>query len=259
MLSSLLSEVQRRAADAGLNLFGLVDADRFDAAQTKERRVRTLAPNCGTVLVIGSGGRRLWQQFARASESAGCHAACNVDRYALDVVRTVDGILDRARIGARTVPAGCSTRLPFAQLAEAAGLGTVSPVTGLLLHPEYGPWVRIRAVVLADGRPFGPIADASISSHFHPCCGCSRPCVAACPVGVHDGGGSPDLQRCAEHRDEGNCETYCQSRSACPIGSEHRDAAGEYAHGHSHPLRAMRRWFGLGVWRWVPTSWRGRP
>lgn len=183
---SLLAEVRRRAGDAGLNLLGLVDAERFDAAQTLERRVRSIAPDCGTVLVVGSGGRELWQRFERRS-GASCRSAARVDRYASAAARQIETLLRSSAIRCRTIAGPCDSRLPFTQLGEAAGLGTVSPVTGLLLHPQFGPWVRIRAVVLADGRPFGPIADASISERFQPCCGCSRPCVTACPVGVHDG------------------------------------------------------------------------
>jgi hypothetical protein len=259
MHSSLLAEVRRHARGAGLNLLGLVDAGRFDAAQAKDRRVTSIAPKCGTVLVVGSGGRALWQQFTRRHGGGACAGVRHVDRYGLEAARGIESMLRSAAIPSRMVVGACDTRLPFSQLAEAAGLGTVSPVTGLLLHPEFGPWVRIRAVVLADGQPFGPIPDGSIGHRFQPCCGCSRPCVAACPVGVHDGFGGQDLGRCATHRHDGNCATQCSSRSACPVGSEHRDGDGEHAHRHTQSLSAMRRWFGLGVWRWLPSSWRGRP
>jgi hypothetical protein len=259
MRSPLLVDLRHHAADAGLNLVGVVDAERFDAAQTKERRIRTIAPGCGTVIVVGSGGRALWQRFVRDGWAGACNPVARVDRYALGVVHRLQSMLHQASVPSRTVADGSGTRLPFAQLGEAAGLGTVSPVTGLLLHPAYGPWVRIRAALLADGYPFGPIADASISHRFQPCCGCARPCVAACPIGVHDGVGNQDLVRCAAHRHDGNCASGCSSRNACPVGSEHRDEDGEHAHRHSHSLPAMRRWFGIGVWRWLPPSWRGRP
>lgn len=259
MQTSLLLEVRRHAQEAGLNLFGLVDAARFDAAQARERRIGSIAPSCGTVLVVGSGGRALWQQFTRARGTSSCHGEHHVDQYALQVARGIESVLRSGSVPSRTVAGTSAGRLPFAQLGEAAGLGTVSPVTGLLLHPEFGPWVRIRAAVLADGQPFGPIADASLGDRFQPCCGCSRPCVAACPVGVHDGFGGQDLGRCATHRHVGNCESHCSSRSACPVGSEHRDGEREHAHRHGHPLSTMRRWFGLGVWRLLPGSWRGRP
>ncbi len=259
MQSSLLAEVRRRAGVAGLNLVGLVDASRFDAAQARERRVASIAPGCRTVLVVGSGGRALWRRFTDAAGAAATKDAANVDCYAQAVVRDLVSMFRGASIPCRAITGTCSVPLPFTQLGEAAGLGIVSPVTGLLLHPEFGPWVRIRLVLLVDGQPFGPIADASISDRFQPCCGCSQPCVAACPVGVHDGHGGQDLGRCATHRHDGNCASHCSSRAACPVGSQHRDGDGEHAHRHTHSLPTMRRWFGLGVWRWMPPGWRGRP
>lgn len=259
MHPSLLADVRHRAEAAGLNLLGLVDAGRFDAAQACDRRIQAIAPDCGTALVVGSGGRGLWQQFERQHGGCGRDRAEQVDRYVRAAVDGIESALRSASIPSRTIAGRCGARLPLAQLGEAAGFGTVSPVTGLLLHPEFGPWVRVRAVLLADGHPFGPVADASISAGFQPCCGCSRPCVAACPVGVHDGFGGHDVGRCATHRHDGNCASHCSSRSACPVGSEHRDGDGEHAHRHTHSLAAMRRWFGLGVWRWLPRSWRGCP
>lgn len=258
MRSSLLTDVRARAVDAGLNLFGVVDAERFDASATKERRVRAIAPACGTVLVLGSGGRSLWQHFTR--RNGGRAALPNgLDGYVFDVVRGIAAALESASIPCSVEISACGSRLPFTQLGEAAGFGTVSPVTGFLLHPEFGPWLRIRAALLLHGRPFGAIGDASISHHFQPCCGCDRPCVASCPAGVHDGYGGTELARCARHRDEGNCNDGCSSRSACPVGSEHRDADGEAAHRHSYALPALRRWFGVGFWRLVPPGWRGQP
>ncbi|MBX3462072.1 MAG: hypothetical protein KF830_02800 [Planctomycetes bacterium] len=256
MHASLLADVRCGAAEAGLNLFGMVDAERFDASQTKERRIRAMAPGCGTVLVLGSGGRQLWQRFARSWIVLSRDCAAELDRYAIEQVGGVEARLQAASLPARAVAPAGGTRLPFEQLGEAAGFGTISPVTGHLLHPEFGPWVRVRGVVLVDGRPFGPVADASIADRFQPCCGCSRPCVAACPAGVHDGLGRQDLARCAAQRHVESCAAHCRSRSACPVGSEHRDGEHEHAHRHAQSLEAMRRGLGIGRFRWLPVRWR---
>ena len=143
-------------------------------------------------------------------------------------------------------------RLDLACLAETAGLGIVSPVSGMLLHPQFGPWLRVRGVLLVDGHPFGEIPDASIAESFRPCCTCDRPCVAACPPKVHEFGGHADRKRCAEHRHQGGCSTGCCSRLACPIGAEHGAGVGAVLHAHSVALGALQRQFGLGVWRFVP-------
>jgi hypothetical protein len=41
-------------------------------------------------------------------------------------------------------------------------------------------------------------------------------------------------------------------RRACPVGTEHRYATDEEAHRQAHSLFAMRKWYGLGIWRFVP-------
>jgi hypothetical protein len=121
-----------------------------------------------------------------------------------------------------------------------------------LLYFEYGPWVALRTAILCAGQPFGAVADASIADRFQPCCSCSKPCVPACPATVHDGAGRQDLARCATHRHAGNCQSGCFSRRACPIGAEHRDGDGEHAHRHAFQLVTLQKWFGLGVWKFVP-------
>ncbi|MGB3967274.1 MAG: hypothetical protein WBO45_11120, partial [Planctomycetota bacterium] len=51
MPSPLLDQVRADAAAHGLNLFGLVDRQRFDAGERVERRAGQLARECGTILV----------------------------------------------------------------------------------------------------------------------------------------------------------------------------------------------------------------
>ena len=58
--------------------------------------------------------------------------------------------------------------------AVMAGLGCIGR-NNLLVTPQYGPRVRLRAVILsADLPPTGPAA-------FDPCEGCDAPCLAHCP------------------------------------------------------------------------------
>jgi cyanocobalamin reductase (cyanide-eliminating) / alkylcobalamin dealkylase len=47
------------------------------------------------------------------------------------------------------------TFLPLQRLAALTGLGAVSP-SQLVIHPIYGPWIALRAVVLLDGDPPAP-------------------------------------------------------------------------------------------------------
>ena len=64
--------------------------------------------------------------------------------------------------------------LPLVALAQRAGFGTPGRI-GVLIHPEFGPWLAIRGVLLVAEllaeRPVAP---------FAPCVGCPAPCASAC-------------------------------------------------------------------------------
>jgi epoxyqueuosine reductase len=56
-----------------------------------------------------------------------------------------------------------------------AGLGVIGK-NNLLIHPRWGPQVRLRAVLIQDYLPpSAPLAN------FNPCYHCSMPCRSACP------------------------------------------------------------------------------
>lgn len=258
-LMSLLHSVQQQASRNGLNLFGLVDAKRFDGCQPREQRADAVQPDCGTIMVLGTAGRSLWGEFQRQGRQIPQSMTDNqVDELAVAGATAVVTDLWRHGVRGQLVDAR-RPRINFGQLAEAAGFGIVSPVSGLLLHPEFGPWVRVRAAVLLPGQPFGAIADASITDRFRPCCSCLKPCIAACPSAVHDGMGNSDRGRCADSRHHGSCEMGCHSRMACPVGAEHADQSGPMLHAHSVGRRTMQRWYGFGWWRMVPRMFRGGP
>lgn len=66
--------------------------------------------------------------------------------------------------------------------AVLAGLGVLGP-NNLLITPEYGPRVRLRAMLLNIGiEAPGPLDD------FAPCDECDRPCLEACPTGAFQDG-----------------------------------------------------------------------
>src|SRR5262245_27755617 len=216
MSSSLLVEAKLQAASTGLNLFGIVDANRFDAWQPLEQRTTTLRPDCGTVIVLGSGGRATpWNAAEPEARLVHRMPPQDLTPFERAAAQGLAAMLHCRSVRNRLVEPVAGQRLNFVRLAEAAGFGTVSPVSGLLLHPEFGPWVRVRAALLLDGRPFGPVADASITDRFQPCCSCAKPCLTACPASVHDGLGNQDLARCAEHRHSGGCASGCGCGRAC--------------------------------------------
>jgi hypothetical protein len=254
----LLTAMRAQAEGAGLNLFGLVDRARFDACEPKERRIGAVAAQCGVVIVLGSGGRLLAEQSERLRDS-GRGTLPSAAEHAENVVARLVAMMRGLGLGVRALTFDGACRVRAERLAEAAGLGVVSPVSGLLLHPEFGPWLRIRGAICCDGMPFGPIPDANLAERFQPCVECARPCVPACPAHDGDAAKVADRARCADHRNRGGCADACSSRVACPLGAEHADHAGEHLHSHGVDLETLRRWQGLGPWSLVPKALRGGP
>ena len=254
MSRALLQELETRAADIGLNLVGLADCAEFDLCQPRGRRAREFLPNCQTIVVLGSGGSEFWRRLPR--QDPRCDGADPVGARTVAFTKEVVAWLAAQGVAARTVyPDACRT-LNFAQLGESAGLGTMSPVSGFLLHPTFGPWLSVRAAVLVAGYPFGCNFMPRVPASFQPCLQCAKPCVPACPIQVCDGDGGIDLRACATHRHGGGCTDHCAVRRACPVGTEQRYGVDEEAVRHQRGLRLLRRSFGLGWWRLVPKRWR---
>jgi len=236
MPPTLLRELEERARAGGFDLFGLVDAQRFDAGQPHELRCARELPGCGTVIVLGCGGP--------------VHAEWGA-------LRELQSMLQRAGHRARLAEP-MQSRLRFAALGEAAGLGTVSPVIHRLLHPKFGPRVMVGAALLVEGQPFGLVADASIAERFQPCCNCLRPCLSACPGEQREGNahGRVDESRCSHERQRGACGDACAVVRNCPVGAGQalpRAVEVERHRFESHRVLAMqgrgllptiRRWLG---------------
>lgn len=249
--SNLLQKVRAWCAERGLNLLGVADAERFDRAQCAGRRARDLAPTCGSILLLGSGGRSHWDWLQRVVPDQLLRPVPGVDPIdgqSRAVADDLLGWLAEFGIAGRVVGPNDPDTLNFVQLGEAAGLGTISPVIHQLLHPEYGPWVSLRAALLLDGRPLGS-PDPEVSTAFQPCECCPRPCVAACPVSAYGEPPGltptctpcgPQLQRCADNRLAGDCADGCDVRRSCPVGGEHRYSPAEEAYRHGHGLLMIR-------------------
>ncbi len=106
-----------------------------------------------------------------------------------------------------------------------AGLGTIG-ANNLLVTPQYGPRVRLRALVLdCPLEPTGPV-------EFDPCAACGTPCLQACPRGalVASGGGQVHYSRAAcsgqmlsDEADAASSQDgvtrYCRRcELVCPVG-----------------------------------------
>lgn len=99
--------------------------------------------------------------------------------------------------------------LPLQRIAAAAGLAALSPCH-LSVHPRYGPWLALRAVVVVDAPAPTPAPPATA-----PCAGCAAPCLA--PFTAARGTGTVTARAVAER-----WRAWVAVRDACPVGRDQR-------------------------------------
>jgi epoxyqueuosine reductase QueG len=173
-------------------------------------------------LVVGNAGRSLWERFQASPERA--LADDPLDAYTRRVLAQA----------ARHAPAPVGIAfyadrrdgvyLPLVALAQRAGFGSPGRV-GVLIHPRFGPWIALRAVLLV-GEPL-PLVEAPA---FDPCRDCPAPCARACHAGVVGASGL-DCAGCYRARlTLPACAETCDARSACVIGPEHAYSREQIAH-----------------------------
>jgi hypothetical protein len=138
-----------RLAAAGFDLAHAFDA----AAAAREPGLELLAeePDARLGILVGNT-RALWPRFtaalARPALAADPHP---LERYTEE---TIDAALPGARIyyGHRRYRGAF---LPLQRLAVATGLGALAP-SQLVIHPVFGPWLALRAVIVTRGTPPPP-------------------------------------------------------------------------------------------------------
>jgi hypothetical protein len=240
----LFTRLAARLASRGLNLVGTTDAERYDASVPARWAIGPRAPHVRSVLVIGHGGGAFWTHFqrARAADPALAAAADPLDAFTRAVVTTAVAPVAAGLPIVYPFEAG-ATALSFVHLAESAGLGRPS-LLGVLVHPEFGPWIALRAAVLL---PF-PCSAPRPADGFDPCPRCvERPCIGACPAAAVGPVGW-DVPRCADHRLSGagdGCDGGCHARLACVYGQAHRYPPDALAFHQAHARAAMRRATGI--------------
>lgn len=210
-------DAARELDAAGLAPRGVIPIARYDALVPPAWRSDLLAPRARSVLVIGAGGRALGAAFHAAPESA--RARDPLDAFVVRVVGQAAGAVAARGAGARAAFA-FETRdglhADFVALGREAGLGAPSRL-GLLVHPVYGPWLSLRALLLVGAS----LSATPPAPGFAPCDGCPAPCATACH-GAALAGPRFDVPACGATRArEPACAQRCDARHACVLGREH--------------------------------------
>jgi hypothetical protein len=209
-------------AQAGLELTGSLPIQAYDALVPPPWRSRELAPGARGALVVGNAGRTLWERFEKSAERA--LADDPLDRYVRRVLAEAASDWDPPAAVAFYADRREGMYLPIVALARRAGFGTPGRI-GVLIHPEYGPWLAIRAVLLVPES----LAETSAPA-FDPCNGCPAPCASAC-VGSAVGPQTLDARICYDTRlTHPACAGACAARSACVVGKQHAYSPEQLAH-----------------------------
>jgi methylmalonic aciduria homocystinuria type C protein len=138
---------------ATLAAAGFDIAHTFDApAVAREPGLEVLAGGPRLGILIGNT-RALWPPFTAAVCDPALAAEPDpLERYTervIDAAFSPSGAGPRIYYGHRRYGGAF---LPLQRLAATTGLGAIAP-NHLVIHPIYGPWFALRAVVVTDGAP----------------------------------------------------------------------------------------------------------
>lgn len=189
-------------ADAGFDLVHAFDA----TTAAREPGLDVLAHATLRVGLLVGNTRALWPRFIAAMRDSALAAESDpLDRYTEraiesafpgapvyfghreyggDTVRADRGSGQSREAGVPALPPERGSArpregrafLPFTRLAVATGLGTLA-ASHLVIHPVYGPWFALRAVILVAGDPPATVLSASS-------CTCGAPCRTALTAAV---------------------------------------------------------------------------
>ena len=230
-----LPALQSALAPVGLDTIGVADGAHW----------RSFLPGCRSVIVLGSGGPTLFSAFERWLEERPerlVDLPHPLDTFVAAQLAALDPEGWAGTPGRRWAPcAAGGPAVDFRRLAMDAGLGWISR-TGLLLNPEHGLWLGLRAALFTTAwlPPTGPLPGDG------PCAGCAAPCLGACPGGAMTRPPTPgnpsewEWRACRDFRVDQPCRVRCDVRNACPEGAASRypTLAQHYHNDHAGTGRA---------------------
>ncbi len=227
----------------GLNVAGVLSPQRYDSLVPVGWRSTLLLPSARHVVVLGSGGPEFFHAAMAESAPGAPHP---LDQFAENLVERAADHLRGAGAATRTLyyyerrranaAAEKADFADFVALARACGLGAGSRL-GLLLHPRFGPWFAIRALIMTEFALDSPASDWPACSD--PCDGCAAPCASTCH-GAALAGQSFDVARCSEaRRSNAACLDRCDARLACRLGRDYAHDPVELAYHMGASFRGM--------------------
>lgn len=187
-------------------------------------------------LLIGNS-RALWAPFERALRETELSRCKNpLDTYTEETLTGALSGWPDARVHFAHGDQG--RKLPIQRIADATERLRLGP--GFLnVHPEFGPWIALRGVVVF--RQPGTLEAQTSASAPHPCSGCSAPCAAALTRALE--GLEPASLPAFDHLDlPGRARAFLAVRAACPVGWEQRYGDEQIAYHYRAALGIVPPW-----------------
>ncbi len=208
-----------------MQAFGL---ERFHRAISAEHHLPCFGRKSALALVVGNT-RALWPCFAEAlrSRPERLDASHPLDDY---VVETLTEALATVELR-HQVHHGhhrAEKHIALQRIAHAAGLAELGPAH-LCVHPEHGPWIALRAVIVFDieASELG-IDDSAPEFPASHCQGCAAPCVSA-------------LDRALAAQNDPGKLAWLAIRDACPVGRTSRYDADQIRYHYAKDRAVLRR------------------
>lgn len=201
----LIDNIVGACAAAGLDLHAITSAGAYNATIAEPFHL----PGRDDALTIVVGNTRaLWPHVGAYVRSCPVPPVDPVDSYVESSIGSAtSGVSEVIDIRYSHEPP--PRRIAFQRLAHVAGLAWLSP-SHLCVHPEFGPWLALRAAIVLDVPAPPPTPPPT------PPCDCSNGCgqLLVDALAGNQSVTSSEVQ--AEWR------RWLAVRDACPVGRRHR-------------------------------------
>lgn len=227
MQTSLVAEIREKAMKWGADLVGFASMDQFERYPPENRPTYALS-SARTVIVLAlQMVDPLLDLWLHAPPTSGAGRSPTGRAFEDEILRAISYRLAldmfKRKIEAKVLPYGPSPEKDqsgFIYLKEAgvlAGLGVIGK-NNLLITPDFGPRIRLRAIAISEDLPPSPkITD-------NPWCTNCDECIQACPVNALENG-KYNQERCLtspfhQRQLSPGAQLWCtRCTCICPVGS----------------------------------------
>jgi methylmalonic aciduria homocystinuria type C protein len=225
------ARVAAAAARVGLDLVQPFNVAHYNQGAPTAEQLDDLGRSGpgGALGILLGNTRRLWPAFvaACAQDAALANAQQPLDSYVVTCVTALLAEATSARTQLVFAHVMAPTAFPIQRLAARVGLAALSP-SHLVIHPQHGPWLGLRAVAVVDVA--GP--ESAPGAVAQPCLACAAPCVPALEHALLVSGEPLSSAAIAQH-----AAAWIAVRDACPVGRGSRYSEAQLAY-HYAPARS---------------------